>query len=102
MTVNTDQYISVREAAQLLGITEKRIMDLIDSKELVAYRIANQFLRLKKAAVLQLHKSGTVTPESVQEPYTLGEKISDFFYFNDFYIFCMAIILILLYIIFRF
>ena len=42
------QYISVRETAQLLGVSEKKIMDMIEDKTLHGYRIANQFLRLKK------------------------------------------------------
>ena len=96
--MSSDQFISVREAAQILGVSEKKIMDLIEEKELTAYRIANQFLRLKKMDVLQLQKGGTVTPETTHHPYTFTEKIRDFFYFNDFYMACTAIILILLFI----
>jgi len=95
----SDQYISVREAAQHLGVSEKRIMDLIEEEQLTAYRIANQFLRLKKTDVLKLQTSGSVEPESVQQPYTWNEKLLDFFYFNDFYMVCAIIIAILIYII---
>ncbi len=94
-----DQYISVREAAQLLGVSEKKIMDLIEEKKLVAYRIANQFLRLKKTDVTQLSNSGSVAPEMTVQPYTFGERVQDFFYYNDFYIFSGLIILFLLFII---
>ncbi len=97
--MSSDQYIPVREAAQILGVSEKRIMDLIEEGQLTAYRIANQFLRLKKADVLGLQTSGSVEPESVQQPHSLQEKISDFFYFNDFYIICAGIIGVLLFII---
>ena len=102
MTFNADQYISVREAAQIMAVSEKKIVDLIEAKKLVAYRIANQFLRLKKIDVIQLKDSGSVTPESSLDPYTLGEKIQDFFYFNDFYLFCAVVIILLLYIILRY
>lgn len=98
--MTTGQYISVRETAQLLGISEKKVMDLIDEKKLQAYRIANQFLRFKKEDVLGLRNSGTVTSEVIQYPYTTQEKIQDFFYFNDYYLASAVIILILLYIIF--
>ncbi len=97
--MSSDPYISVREAAQLLGVSEKKIMDLIEEKHLIAYRIANQFLRLKKADVLLLQDSGSVASESPQQPYTFAEKMSDFFYFNDFYIVCAFIVVLLMIII---
>ncbi len=96
---SSGQYISVREAAQLLAITEKKVMDLLDEKKLIGYRIANQFLRLKKDEVLQLQRSGKVESEIKHHPYTFPERVSDFFYFNDFYLVCGLIILGLLYVI---
>ncbi|MCK5581519.1 MAG: helix-turn-helix domain-containing protein [Candidatus Omnitrophica bacterium] len=94
------QYISVRETAQLLGISEKKVMDMIDEKKLQAYRIANQFLRLKKSEVVGLRNSGSITNESVRFPYSFRERVKDFFYYNDFYLLATIIILTLLYVIF--
>ncbi len=94
------QFISVRETAQLLGISEKKVMDLIEAKKLEAYRIADKFLRLKKSEVLDLRNAGHVAREDHQFAYTSVEKIKDFFHFNDFYILSLIIILELLYIIF--
>ncbi|HOW36289.1 MAG TPA: helix-turn-helix domain-containing protein [Candidatus Omnitrophota bacterium] len=96
----SDQFISVREAAQTLGVTEKKIMDLIDEGKLHAYKIAGQFLRLKKSEVLDTQDGGTVATEFNHYPYTRAERIKDFFYFNDFYILSLVIILALLYVIF--
>jgi len=96
----TDQYISVRETAQLLGITEKKVMDLIEDKELEAYRIANQFVRLKRSEVMELQTTGSVVSETVEFPYTRKERIKDFLYYNDFYITCFVLVLALIYIIF--
>jgi len=98
MTMN--QYISVRETGQILGISEKKVMDLLDEKKLNGYRIANQFLRLKKSEVLDLRNSGHVESEISVLPYTFPEKLHDFFYYNDFYLAGVVVILILLYIIF--
>jgi len=98
---STGQYISVRETAQLLGINEKKVMDLIDSQELRAYKIANQFLRLKKNEVMTLRSSGSVETETNIIPYSTGERVRDFFYFNDFYLVSLAAILILIYTIFQ-
>ena len=94
------QYISVRETAQILGISEKKVMDMIESGQLQAYRIADQFLRLKRNEVMGMRSSGQVVSESIQHDYTSSEKIRDFFYFNDFYLLAFVVICFLLYIIF--
>jgi excisionase family DNA binding protein len=98
MTAN--QYISVRETAQILGITEKKVMDLIEERKLQAYRIADKFLRLKKVEVLTLRNAGFVPQENLKIEYSSSERLQDFFYYNDFYIFSGLLILVLLYVIF--
>ena len=94
--MTTSQYISVREAAQILGISEKKIMDLVESHKLQAYKIADQFLRLKKEEVLGLRNTGTIANENIQYPYTQSERFKDFLYYNDFYLVSAGIIVILL------
>ena len=94
------KFISVREAAQILSVSEKKIMDLIEERKLQAYKIADKFLRLKRDEVIGLKNTGEVAVENEQYPYTFAEKIKDFFYFNDFYIISGIIIIILLSIIF--
>ena len=98
--MTTTQFISVRETAQILGISEKKVMDLIGEKRLYAYRIADKFLRLKRSEVLALRNSGRVVREDHQIAYAASEKLKDFFYFNDFYIVSGLIVLGLLYVIF--
>ncbi|MBI5150478.1 MAG: helix-turn-helix domain-containing protein [Candidatus Omnitrophica bacterium] len=98
--MTTTQFISVRETAQILGISEKKVMDLIEEKRLYAYRIADKFLRLKRSEVMALRNSGRVVREDHQIGYAASEKLTDFFYFNDFYLICGLIILGLLYVIF--
>lgn len=93
------QYISVRETAQLLGISERKVMDMIDANELQAYKIANQFLRLKRSEVMALQRTGSIENETIQFPYTVNEKVKDFFYYNDFYLISGIIIIFLVYIV---
>ncbi|MFP4472746.1 MAG: helix-turn-helix domain-containing protein [Candidatus Omnitrophota bacterium] len=95
------QYISVREAANILNVTEKTIMDLIDKGDLQAYKIANQFLRLKKGEVMNLQKGGDVETETVEFPYTPAERLRDFLYYNDFYLLSVVLVGILLALIFQ-
>ena len=92
----SSQYISVRETSQMLAISEKKVMELIEQKKLQAYKIADKFLRLKKMEVLNLRNKGEVIRENSVIAYSQAEIIRDFFYFNDFYIICAIIILFLL------
>lgn len=85
----------------MLGVSEKKVMDLIDEKRLQAYRIAGQFLRLKKTEVLALRSAGEVESETVQHPYTASERFRDFLYFTDFYIISLIVIIFLVYTIFK-
>ena len=95
-----DHFITVREAAQTLGVSEKKIMDLVEERKLQAYRIAGQFLRLKRSEVLDMRSAGEIVQESVQFNYTSSERLRDFFYFNDFYIVSILVVISLLYVIF--
>ena len=94
--MTTNQYISVRETAQVLGVSERKVMDLVDEKKLHAYRIADQFLRLKKEEVLQIKNAGTVPSDRTAHLYSPAERVIDFFYFNDFYIISSIVIILLL------
>ena len=96
----SSQYITVRETAQILTVSEKKVMDLIESGSLQAYKIADQFLRLKRNEVVNILSTGQVVSENVSHSYTSGERVRDFFYFNDFYLIALVIIGVLLYIIF--
>jgi excisionase family DNA binding protein len=94
--MTSEQFITVRETSQILGISEKKVMDMIESQKLQAYRIADQFLRLKKSEVVSVRNSGNVINENIKFEYTKAERLSDFFYFNDFYVIALLMTLALL------
>lgn len=94
--MTTNQYISVRETAQVLGVSEKKVMDLVEEKKLQAYRIADQFLRLKKTEVLEIKNTGAVPSDHTAHLYSPAERVIDFLYFNDFYIISSVVIILLL------
>ena len=96
----SSQYITVRETAQIMAVSEKKVMDLIEEGKLQAYKIADQFLRLKRNEVLNMVSTGQVVSENITYDYTPGERLRDFFYFNDFYLITLIVIGVLLYIIF--
>ncbi|MBF0593916.1 MAG: helix-turn-helix domain-containing protein [Candidatus Omnitrophica bacterium] len=93
-------YVTVREAAQILGLPEGKVMGLVEEKKLMAYRIADQYLRLKRSDILSLRDSGNVVAETVKFPYSAAERLRDFFVYNDFYLLAAGIICVLLGIVF--
>ena len=98
--IMADQFISVREAAQALAVSERKIMELAEEGKLQAYKIAGQFIRFKRSDILAVKSEGAVASETTQYEYTPNERLRDFFYFNDFYLLALFIIFFFLYIIF--
>lgn len=93
-------YVTVREAAQILGVVEGKVMSLIEEKKIMAYRIADQYLRLKRSDIESLRDSGTVSSDTVVFPYSPDERVKDFFVYNDFYLLSFIVISVLLVIVF--
>ena len=77
----SSQYITVRETAQILAVSEKKVMDLIESGNLQAYKIADQFLRLKRNEVVNILSTGQVVSENVAHSYTARGARARFFLF---------------------
>ena len=84
--MTTSPYVTVREASQILGVTEGKLMSLIDEKKLQAYKIAGQYLRLKREDITHIKASGVVESETVKFSYTVQERFRDFLVYNDFYV----------------
>ncbi|MFA5095768.1 MAG: helix-turn-helix domain-containing protein [Candidatus Omnitrophota bacterium] len=100
-----EKLLTVREVSILLNVSEKEVMNLAENRTLPAYKVGGVYLRFKKDQVLGYQRSSTSSPFTVKpEPAPkspLQEKISDFFYFYDFYILAGALIFLLLAIILR-
>ncbi len=93
-------YVTVREASQIMGVSEGKVMSLVEEKKLVAYRIADQYLRFKRSDIMALRDSGNVVSETVKFPYTPQERMRDLLVYNDFYIVAFLVILVLVGIVF--
>jgi excisionase family DNA binding protein len=96
-----DKLLGTREVSQILGISEKEIIELANSRMIPHFRLGGEFLRFKKDDVLRIKPA-------IKKRYNLPEKkrnrfeqLREFFYFNDFYIVATAIILVLLWIIIK-
>lgn len=99
-----EKLLTVREVASYLGISEKEVMELAEIGSIPAYKVGGVYLRFKKEQIQNFRKisSASLPATTVtREKYSLAERLSDFFYFNDFYILAGTLIMLLLFIIFR-
>jgi len=104
-----DKLWNIDEVAAYLGISHDDVKSLVEQGILPAYRIAGSFLRFDPALVEerkdQLVKSLTrsIKKDDVESEskYTMPDKLKDFLYFNDFYLFSTLVIVILLFLIFK-
>ena len=101
--MSEEKLLTVRDVASILNISEKEVMDLAESGQLPAYKIGGVYLRFRKEQVFDFRKksqSFLAKPEE-QTHYPLKDKISDFFYFNDFYCLTALLVVILLFVILK-
>ncbi len=99
-----ERFLTVRDVSLILGISEKEVMDLVESKQLDAYKVGGIYIRFKQEQITQFGKSFKPAVKNRQiasQKYSLTDRISDFFYFNDFYILAALIIALILVVIFQ-
>lgn len=98
-----EKLLTVRDVSLILGITEKEVTDLVENKQLAAYKVGGLYLRFKQEQIADFKKSFKAASNKtiISEKYTWKDRISDFLYFNDFYILSILIILLILVIIFQ-
>jgi len=108
----SEKFITLKEAAQILALTEKELQHYVDKGEISAYQIGGMYLRFKEQQILSLKKEyekrgkrafSKKTIPSALEKVSLftraNDNIKDLFYFNDFYFISIALIAVLIYII---
>lgn len=98
-----EKLLTIRDVSLILGISEKEVIDLAESGKIPAYKIGGVYLRFKREQIEEFRRSpGHPTKHQAHLPkYPLKERLSDFFYFNDFYVLASLIIILMLIIIFR-
>jgi len=96
----SEHLLNIREAAEYLGVGERRIKELVDKGEIPAYRIGGAFLRFKKSQLAIMkstvsNKSKTeMPPKETAVVHSNLDRFKDFFYFNDFYILSIIVIVV--------
>jgi len=106
-----EQFLNVHEAAGLLEISEQELWDLVHQHKVPTHNIAGAFLRFKKEDIEELKNKWRIERElfpkreryfahrSTVRPAHFMENLRDFWYFNDFYIICSILVVVLLYLI---
>ena len=96
-----EKLLTVRDVSRIIGISEKDVIELANAGQLKHFRIAGEFLRFKKEDVLaakaSIQRKFNVSPEREK----ITDKLWNFIYFNDFYIISFAVIVFLLWAIFK-
>jgi len=116
-----EKLLTLEELSSYLGISEEKIISLVDEGVLSAYKLGGEFLRFRKEQIDAIYseinlriKEGDRIPVSevrtkVKERHKMfldrssnpfRDRIADFFYFYDFYIISVLLIAILLVVIF--
>ena len=91
----SEKLLTIREVAALLGLTEKEVIDLAESEVIPAYKVGGVYLRFRRDQVEEYKRAHR--PAHKKHPVAIAERLSDFWYFNDFYIFALIIIIVLVY-----
>lgn len=97
-----EKLLTIRDVSLILGISEKEVMDLAQSGQIPAYKVGGLYLRFKREQIEEFRKSfrpASHKPKDLSQ-YSFQDRISDFFYFNDFYILSILVILLMLVMIF--
>jgi len=82
---------TVRQASDLLGLTEQEVIALAEKKALSSQVKSGGYLRFDRADLLSYRKTHRKNPEKI----SFGEHLYDFFYYNDFYLLSFLIIAVL-------
>jgi len=96
--MSEEKLLTIREVALILEVSEKEVINFSESGVLPTYKIAGIYLRFKRQEVEEFKKNSpalTQKPKAAGTESSLKDRISDFFYFNDFYIFSIIFIIVL-------
>jgi len=98
----SEKLLTVREVAHLLKLNEKEVIELAESGEIPAYKVAGLYLRFKKDQIEQI-KEGLFAKRglSMETTTSFWERFTDFWYYNDFYILSIILIFLMLYFVFN-
>lgn len=97
----SSKLLTIRDVANYLNITEKEVIELAEEGTIPAYKVGGVYLRFKKEQLDLIKHKVKPNQSLISIEGTFLERVKDFIYHNDFYIFSLAVIFFLLYFIIR-
>ena len=94
------RFLTAKEAADYLGITESELNNLAATHQVPVYKIGGIYTRFK-VDDLEAYRRKGITKGSKGYANNIFDGIRDFFYFNDVYIYSTVALIIILYLIFK-
>jgi len=94
------RFLTSKEAADYLGVTEDELTSLSTTHQINTYKIGGIYTRFNVDDLEGYRRKG-VTKGNKGRSYNKFDDLKDFFYFNDFYIYSLIIIVFILYLIFK-
>ncbi|MBU0571549.1 MAG: excisionase family DNA-binding protein [Candidatus Omnitrophica bacterium] len=112
-----EKLLTLQELSSYLGISEEKIVSLVEKGVISAYKVGGEFLRFRRDQIDVIcseisSQTGTndkvarnITRKSVNTCHernevsyrsSFGDNVADFFYFYDFYIIATLLIAVLL------
>ena len=95
-----EKLLTVREVSHILNLTEKEVMDLAENGSIPAYKVGGVYLRFKRAQVDDYRKKSAPDAGPVYH-VPFKDRVTDFFYYNDFYLVSAGLVILMLYISFK-
>jgi len=94
--------LNKQQACRNLGVDEEELDRFVQEGRLTAYKLGGMYVRFKQEELEALRRRPSRIAGSPQKSKSgVFESILDFLYYNDFYIFGLIIILLLLAILFK-
>ena len=94
------RFVTSKEAADYLCISEADLAELVNKKILFVYKIGGIYTRFR-VDDLEAYRRKGITKGDKRYLSSNFDRIRDFFYFNDFYIYSIIAITVILYFIFK-
>ena len=102
----TEKLLTLKEASRLLSIPPEEVEKWVREGRLPAFQIAGEYLRFRREEIERFRQERILLPEVLPPPggkregqYTFLDTLQDFFYFNDFYLVCLCLAFLALWVI---
>ncbi len=96
-----EKLLNLEDAAKFLSLSVKEITELSNEGKIPAFHLGGKFLRFRKEDLLSFHQPASKKKEETVELYSFRDGIRDFFYFNDFYLLSILVVLFTLFFLFK-